>query len=158
MSLKTMSDNKAMRQVCRVLLVLADHGQCTADTIKLHISDMNVKQIQTALSHLCVKQKIRRVRKESPTGQTVYEFNEDFEPDDRPKMVKTRSKLAEGMNRNARDKKGRIPEAVTMTLMFKDRKITLLKGMMDKVAPHERDIIHGIIKDYESLDLKFGLN
>jgi len=140
-------NSPSMRIVCRVLLVLGDHGTMDADQVHYYLPDLNVDQITSALTQLCIKQKIERVGKHGHMTRTKYKYNEEYTPPGRPKIVRCRSPISK-----AHESKGRLSVQAAHFRLHRERKLSTLQSLLPRVGPDERDVLIGIMNDYKSLE------
>ena len=128
---------------CRVLLSLVENGPQGLNQL-VTSTELDKAVVQSAINNLVKKQKIRRQDEAKQlTGPTIYEYNIDYVPPERSQARKSRSKIPEARTTGKR-------VGVKYQGRYIDRKIRLLKSLLSKVGPDDRDVLIGIISDYQT--------
>ncbi len=133
---------KNMRQICRILLWVAEQPKPVDIYQVMEALDLAYDQAKASIRQLVVKQKL--IRHDGNGGRNLYEYNEAYEPPDRPKIVRCQSPVAKALERRA-------PVSFASAFKFADKKINLLRRLQDRCAENDADLIEGIIRDYESV-------
>lgn len=134
--------DKNLNNICRVLLCLAEHGPQDSRQVMAK-TGLTYDQVKHALRRLCIKRKVIKTD-DSHTAEDgyIYQFNEDWEPTERPKLTRSKTPQARG---HEMAKKPPIGNGRHI-----DKKIDTLKRLLTKVSPDDRDVLIGIIADYQT--------
>lgn len=142
-----------LKHSCQVLISLWDDGPGTSVELSKR-TGLESPQVQNAVGWLCRKQKAR-ISGQAP-GKVltyVYEAREEPVKNNRPRIVKAKSNAAREVERARRKRRLHVEETEALgAVRFRDRKIALLRRLLDSASASDKDVLVGILNDYLRLD------
>lgn len=140
----------SMRITCRVLIAVADSDRPLTNYEISEFTGLTQKQVEIALVELLKKQKVYRANENTSRGQGfTYAYNTEWEPSERPRVVKSRTPHAKLHEKTRNKQKIEARSGVYgFGGRFRGKKIEVLKRLLNKVGPDDRDVLIGIIADY----------
>ena len=144
---------------CKVLVLLHNEGAQTFREIAA-TTGLSDKQTETALRLLREEGKVIVIEeRHSHQGGNIYAFNDEWVPHALPSAYQRRSPTAREKQNTARTANRRIEavhkavdirvKGLPLYVRFRDRKLALLRKLLDAAGAHDRDTLLGIIADYE---------
>lgn len=147
---------------CQVLVAIdeAEHGRATWAEVReaTGLSDVSVS---TALQELLRQQRIIRwAERHSRDGGDIYAINLDWNPtvvppDDRWQRKPKETREAANDRKTGRMRVKRVQQTVEQEIAtlppyvrFVNRKLAVLRKLLDQVGAGDRDVLLGIIADY----------
>lgn len=136
-----------LRIRCEVLKALATHGPCTSKDIQGHTKGLTAQQIQKALYRLLDQDRIFKVGQADRQGKEgrplfLYDVRDEWEPKQSKRTGKKKGR------QNYQQSLRHSNPSVFVVVKYRDRKIRLLQGLLDRVGGTDRDLIYGILADY----------
>lgn len=147
---------------CRVLVSLHDDGSGTWSELRDR-TGLSGGQIEQALRALQREEKVIVLQeRHSKDGGNIYAFNDNWNPTcgvkegERYRRMPLEKKREQNDKRTAKSRVhavrrlvGREVDSLPPYVRFRDRKIKTLRKLLDKVGPEDRDVLLGIINDYQ---------
>lgn len=144
-------DGPELKHSCQVLISLWDDGPGTSAELSER-TGLTPPQATSALNFLCRKQKAKRAGSAPGQGLAyIYEAREDQVKNERPRTVRSKSNAAREIER-ARGKRSLQGEEMLGAVRFRDRKIALLRRLLDSAGCSDKDLLIGVLNDYLRLD------
>lgn len=136
-----------LRIRCEVLKAIAICDGATSKVISEMLPELEPKQIQKAIYQLLTQDRIFKTGKQDREGSTgrpmfVYIANENWEPAQKTKAPVKKT----GRKTHSESLRTDGPKIIPV-IRFRDRKIRLLIGLMDKVHGNDKDLLIGILAD-----------
>lgn len=155
----TAAAREGLANKCAVLVRLHDDGAATFRELA-QATGLSDGQIETALSLLRGEGKVIVLEeRHSHDGGNIYAFNDEWRPGSMPSAYQRRTPPARAQQNATRTANKRV-EAVRKAvdvrvkdlppyIRFRDRKLALLRRLLDDAGAYDRDTLLGIIADYE---------